>query len=321
MATHQPPSGFGRALWVAGLIGTNVLTFLATLLFAQAVWSYNNTATAGQTATPGGAATTQPSTRPTTQPANGSPLIEVVNAAPADDNPLADLVGKLTTSDGDGTYDHAAYDAILGDVVQGELVDYGRLKAEHSAELDGYLDGIASMDEAALLSLSRDAQLALLINLYNAEMIDTVAERLTSGYGVGEDDFAVFDEPLVTLAGLTFSLNDLEHRLIREAFDEPGIHAALVCAAMSCPPLLPDAYEAATVRRTLEDNVRRWIDGPRNEIDHPARTLRLSSIFDWYGVDFADGDVAAFVDGYTDRDVSGYAVEFLPYDWTLNDVD
>ena len=40
------------------------------------------------------------------------------------------------------------------------------------------------------------------------------------------------------------SLDEIEHQIIRKRFDEPRIHFALVCAAMSCPPLRDEAYTA-----------------------------------------------------------------------------
>ena len=38
------------------------------------------------------------------------------------------------------------------------------------------------------------------------------------------------------------TLDEIEHRIIREQFNEPRIHMALVCAAMGCPPLRAEPY-------------------------------------------------------------------------------
>ena len=59
--------------------------------------------------------------------------------------------------------------------------------------------------------------------------------------------------------GAKVSLNDVENRIIRPGFREPRIHFALVCAAVSCPPLRSDAYRPATLNRQLEQQTRRFI--------------------------------------------------------------
>lgn len=60
-------------------------------------------------------------------------------------------------------------------------------------------------------------------------------------------------------------------------------------------------------------------DAQRNRIDHVNKTLRLSQIFNWYADDFGGADkIASYVNQYTEEDVSGYTVEFLEFDWSLN---
>jgi hypothetical protein len=147
-----------------------------------------------------------------------------------------------------------------------------------------------------------------------------VIERLRAGYSVAENQHAFFDEPLVRIAGRRISLNELEHQRVRIEFSDPRIHAALVCAAVSCPPLLPRAYDRADLYRTLDVNMRRFVmDTTRNRVDPAAKKLLLSSIFDWYAQDFlARGGVRAVVDSILPADVSRYTIETLPYDWSLN---
>jgi hypothetical protein len=216
-----------------------------------------------------------------------------------------------------GAVEHAALDSLLGATVQDERVDYGAILGVHFAQLAGYLDGMARVDVS---QLSRSEQLAFYINVYNATMISAVAPDWKEGFSPTDDDFAVFDEPHVRLKSGNVSLNHLEHEIIRKTFNDPRIHAALVCAALSCPPLLPRAYRAEDLDEVLDANMRRFVrDSTRNRVDDSARTLHLSSIFDWYAEDFGGQDALShYVSKYLGRDVSDYAVVFLPYDWTLN---
>jgi hypothetical protein len=50
---------------------------------------------------------------------------------------------------------------------------------------------------------------------------------------------------LAQVGGQTWTLDEIEQEIIRKAFSEPRIHFALVCAAMGCPPLRPEAYVGA----------------------------------------------------------------------------
>ncbi|MCP3978343.1 MAG: DUF547 domain-containing protein [bacterium] len=217
-----------------------------------------------------------------------------------------------------GGFDHSAWDRILRDVVVGEGIDYARVRSAHASKLERYLAAIAELDPAKLPDAER---LALYINLYNATMVREVIARNAPGdWTPARDDFSVFDAPVVRVAGEALSLNRLEHEIIRKQFDEPRIHVALVCAARSCPSILPRAYAAADLDRVLERNMRRFVNDPaRNRIDVRAKRLELSRIFDWYAEDFGGkAALARYVDRYTDADVSGFEVTFLDYSWELN---
>jgi hypothetical protein len=212
---------------------------------------------------------------------------------------------------------HADFDRILRETVHGELVDYLAIRKLHRDRLLGYLDRLAATDPAGL---PRDARLAFYINLYNATMIRAVVERFRVGYGPSADGFAVFKERLARVGDAMLSLDEIENRIIRPDFAEPRIHAALVCAARSCPPLLPRAYRADDLATVLEANMRRFVnDASRNKIDAAGRRLQLSPIFQWYADDFGGRDaLAAWVNRYTDIDVAGFEVSFLEYSWELN---
>ena len=215
--------------------------------------------------------------------------------------------------------DHDAFDAILRERVNADgLVDYAAIKQHDVEKLGQYRNALEQADTS---KLTRDEQLARYINLYNATVIHAVADRRREGYTVAERNFALFKEPLVHLGERKYvSLDHFEHEIIRKQFKDPRIHVALVCAARACPPLLNRAYRAADLDQTLDANMKRFVtDASRNQIDDPKRELRLSKIFEWYADDFGGKDaVAAYVAQYAGKDVAGYRVSFLEYDWTLN---
>ena len=241
-------------------------------------------------------------------------VVEPIKPPPVAEESVAEPIAEVVVPEPVDI--HAPFDAILKATVRSERVDYAAIKGTHRADLSTYLDVLAATNAAAL---PRRERLALYINVYNATMVATIADRYRSGYSVAEGDFGVFKEPLVRLSTGTISLNDLENKVIRP-MGEARIHAALVCGAQSCPPLISKAYTAANLNSTLERNMRRWINDPgRNTIDTEGQTLGLSAIFDWYADDFGGKEaLAAYVDRYTEAEVAEYPVSFVEYSWALN---
>jgi len=209
--------------------------------------------------------------------------------------------------------DHAPFDRMLRAHVRDERVDYLVWRKRDGAELDAYLASLATVDPSALTD--RAERLAFYLNLYNASMIDAVLERVVDGWSPSEASFGVFDDPRIALGSARITLNALEHEIVRPEFDEPRIHAALVCAAISCPPILPRAYRAEDLWTVLEDNMRRFVrDDRRNTV--AGGRARLSEIFKWYAEDFGPEGPLAFARNY--RAALPQANDWIPYDWTLN---
>jgi hypothetical protein len=210
---------------------------------------------------------------------------------------------------------HAAFDAILRENARDERVDYLAIRDHHWRKLTAYLDELAEIDPS---ELTRNERLAHYINLYNATMIHAVCERLHAGYRTSDDEWRVFEERLVRLRGKSFSLNHLEHEIIRVLFDEPRIHVALVCGARSCPPILDRAYTTENLDRLLETSMLRFVrDRFRNQIE--ADRARLSQIFNWYKDDFGgNAGLREYLGRYAKRDLARAKIEFLEYSWELN---
>ncbi len=225
---------------------------------------------------------------------------------------------------------HTAWTAILERWVEAGRVDYAGLKRDGQLALDAYLNTLSGACARDYESWTPDERIAFWINAYNAFTVRLILDHypIASIREIGWLPGAAFREefiPLPGLKGATVSLDDIEHGTLRSAFREPRIHFALVCAARSCPALRGEAYRGADLDRQLDDQGRAFLhDRTKNQIDAPARTLRLSAIFKWFRRDFdsAAGSVPAFVAPYlADVGASGadFDVEFNDYDWALND--
>lgn len=214
-------------------------------------------------------------------------------------------------------------------------VRYTRL-GSHTTQhaLDWYLGTLSAVPVSSYNAWTRAQQLAFLINAYNAYTIKLVlthypVHSLKDAVGTGGDpwQYEFFD-----LLGKRRSLRSLEQELIG-AFEEPRAHFALTCAAVGCPALRNEAYVAERLDAQLDEQVRRFLaDGTRNRYDAKSNTVRLSRLFDWHARDFerAAGSVQAYVARYADAlagapddmaalTTKNVAIDYLPYDWKLND--
>jgi len=212
-------------------------------------------------------------------------------------------------------------------------VNYRRWKAEGAEVLRVWLESLADVDLADFTDA--DARLALWLNAYNAIAISQVLEVYpiasirpkVLGIPNWLSFLDFFTRSNTIIGGKKYSLNQIEHAILRPEFAEPRIHFALVCASVGCPLLRRGAYFPESVRTQLEADASRFIHNPdKVRYDAQKKTLYLSKIFKWYEEDFvkAAGSVAEYVGGYLGPEAAvgdGWAIVFLPYDWNLNRVE
>ena len=252
------------------------------------------------------------------------------------------LVLQWTSAQADG-FDQSAWDALLKKHVislrsgQATEVDYAGFAADRS-QLKQYLASVSAVTTAEFDRWERQAQLAFLINAYNAftvELILTAYPDVASIKDLGTLLRSPWKKRFIPLLGETRSLDDIEHGLIRGSgrYAEPRIHFAVNCASIGCPALRTEAFAGDRLEAQLEDAANAFLsDRTRNRLD--ANTLRVSSIFKWYRSDFEKGwhgadSLAAFLalyraplgldEGTASRLKAGkIGIEFLDYDWRLN---
>ncbi len=210
---------------------------------------------------------------------------------------------------------HEAWDKLLQQYVDDRgRVDYAGFKTDE-AKLDGYLQSLRQ--NPAKRSWSRAEQLAYWINTYNAFTIKLILENYPVESIRDLHDGNPWDVSWIRLGGAVYSLNQIEHNIIRPQFKDARIHFAVNCAARSCPPLLNKAYKAVVLDHQLRDQTRKFINNPRfNTLREEAVTV--SRIFDWYKEDF--GNLHSYLNQYADTPIQTDAsVRFKAYDWSLND--
>lgn len=200
-------------------------------------------------------------------------------------------------------------------------VDF-RALATQRADLDRYVawaNGNGPNNRPELFSGHAD-EIAYHLNTYNAlamySVLDVGVPRSLSEYGL----FWFFRLRHVVVGGVSMSLYGYENAVIRP-LGEARVHFALNCMAAGCPRLPRRPFRAATLDADLDREARKFIAESRNvQVDAKRRVVRLSEIFDFFTQDFLAQapTLIAYINRYRATDIPpGYAVEFIPYDWTV----
>ncbi len=226
---------------------------------------------------------------------------------------------------------HAAWSGLLQRYVAESAdgvnrFDYGALKASAAdrATLDAYIAGYADLD---FEGLGRGEAFAAWANLYNALTIQHIIGRypvrsIRSGYIVGP-----WKKVKTVAGGRTVSLDDIEHKILRQQFDDPRVHYAVNCASYGCPNLMTRAWEAATLDADLDAAARAYVNHPRGVSVRERGGLRVSTIYKWFREDFG-GSEAGVIDHlrqFAEPELLA-AINANPdikdhdYDWALNDI-
>ena len=204
-------------------------------------------------------------------------------------------------------------------------VNYQNFSASDKTQLDAY---ITQLKTVAPTKLSRAEQLPYWINLYNALTVrvvlqhpqeDSIRDMKARFFSLGpwnEEQLSIEDRPI--------TLNDIEHRILRPIWQDQRLHYVLNCASLGCPNLSTQAYTAENTPRQLKQAEQSFVQHPRAIAFTAQGNLKLSSIFDWYQVDFGGSkrsllnylaqqrpDLAAKLKSY-----SG-SIDYH-YDWSLN---
>ena len=235
-------------------------------------------------------------------------------------------------------FDHSLFDQVLQEYVNDQgLVHYATL-AENRAQLDSYVDSLGLYSPASHPDRfpTREHELAYWINAYNAFTLRGVIDA----YPIGSvmDAFVssgFFNRQTFVAGGREMTLDHIENQIIRPTYQEPRIHFAVNCAALSCPQLDNRAFTAPDLDARLEQGLTRFAQDP-NHVRLQGKQLYLSKLLDWYGEDFSVWfppdrpnpenmpTIVNYLHPYLPPDLAAgltedIAIKYNEYDWTLNE--
>jgi hypothetical protein len=251
----------------------------------------------------------------------------------------------------DKAFSYDDYAAVLKTYVDNMgMVNYKQLKA-HREKLDAFAQAISELDTKTYEKWSKEDKVAFWINAYNGLTLKVIIDN----YPIKPSFFksiyypknsirqipGVWDKKKFKVMGKDMGLEHIEHVILRKQFDEPGIHVALVCAAMGCPPLRDEPYIGNRLEEQLDNQTRSFLANPKKfMIDRKAGQVNLSPIFKWFGHDFTnkyglakklpglsknETAVINFLSRHLDKDDRDYLmrgnfrIRYSKYDWSLNE--
>jgi hypothetical protein len=263
-------------------------------------------------------------------------LVAAIAFTPACALPLGQATAPIAATQ--DSIDYTTYAEILKTYVSPQgLVDYEALQAEPEA-LNSFVAQLGAVSPTAYEDWSQPEKIAFLINAYNAITLQSIIAQQPLKQSI-RDIVGVWNFKQHPLLGQGLTLDAIEHDILRQDFTEPRIHAALVCAANSCPPLRQEPFTGAALDTQLEDQTQQWIDGPHGfSIDRDQGQVAISKIFQWFGEDWqtqyaapdeftgnpTERAVLNFIGNYvspSDRAylaAGDYDLRYLDYDWALN---
>lgn len=198
---------------------------------------------------------------------------------------------------------------------------------------DSIETALANVTTTSLIhGLSNDAaRKTFWINIYNAYF-----QILATREKLARPD--IFTKEAFTIGGLKFSLDDVEHGILRRyrvkwslgylprfwpsknikklAVNKIDyrIHFALNCGAKSCPPIAFYKYDKLEEQLELAATSFLTQDVEVNDTD---KVVHVTKLMQWFRGDFnGRGGIKDVLEKYLGKDFSAYSIEYKEYDWS-----
>lgn len=168
------------------------------------------------------------------------------------------------------------------------LVDYAHMTQRDLNLLKDYLTNMAQIN---LNNYTRAEQLAYWINVYNALTVQTVAHyypvSTIQEINISPGLFSIgpWGANLITVKGVSLTLDDINNRIIRPIWNDPRTQYALNNASIGAPNLNRKIYQGHILEDQLNHAASTYINSLRGVSVIEGRLI-ISKLYDWYEEDF-----------------------------------
>lgn len=198
------------------------------------------------------------------------------------------------------------------------FVDYQSFKKD-LPQLKKYTDYLATTTSSDSWSVNK--QKAFWINAYNAYTILLILENypIKSITDINIDGNSAWKIPFAKVGNIDYTLDFIEHEILRKKLFDPSIHVGVNCASISCPKLSNNAFTEDNIEASLESLMSEFVnDSSKNKISN--NTIEISAIFGWFTSDFTKTtSLIDYLNRFSKIKISSDAsVIYQNYDWNLN---
>jgi len=192
---------------------------------------------------------------------------------------------------------------------------------------------ISKLEKFPVSSLeSYNEKLSFWINVYNIMAVKMIADHypVESIKDIGSWLTPVWENIAGVIGGKAYSLNDIEHGILRKMGD-PHIHAAIVCASVSCPDLRAKSYKPDELNAQLDYQMERLLANEAKGffVNKTESAIYISQIFKWFKKDFQKhGGVLTCIEKHAPIEArqylkyvekGGYSIKYFDFNWNLNE--
>ena len=197
-------------------------------------------------------------------------------------------------------------------------VDYSSFKADNE-KFTTYIRYLENTSPEKNWSANKEK--AFWINAYNAYTIKLILANypVKSIMDIKENNHAAWKIKFANVGGTHYTLDAIEHEILRTKFADPRIHVGVNCASISCPKLSNLAFTEENIENQLEKLMNEFInDNSRNKITE--NHIQISSIFDWFKDDFTKSTtLIGYLNKYATPKINEkIKIDYLKYNWSLN---
>jgi hypothetical protein len=229
-------------------------------------------------------------------------------------------------------------------------VNYSMLRRRRS-DLYNAVKILEMVHPAQVMAMNNEEKQAFWINAYNLCTLKLIIDNYPiepKWYMMLYPNSSIMQIPspwtknYFKIQGLEYNLHEIERELLLERFKDPRICFALTYASRGGAILRKEPYRAETLYKQLDDQVLKYLAGPRGlQWDKNSGILSISNLFNVYREIFLKSkyaeikkfrnrkeDEKAWLNFLTDYlpaeqksllETTDYTFKFIAYDWNLNE--
>ncbi len=174
--------------------------------------------------------------------------------------------------------------------------------------------------------LNRDEQLAFWLNLHNVAII----ERISEIYPVAElrrRRESLYEEPVVTIAGVPLSLNDIRLRIVYRHWNDPKVMYGFFLGVIGGPSIRDTAFDSTNLNALLNEAATEFVNSLRG-VDRRGKKLHVSELYAEARAAFFPNwpdDLYAHLRAYANEEVkpllnADLRLKADSYDWSIADL-